>query len=72
MIYQVYRYVSLHFFLANVTKKLSKYVMLRQEMESYPIFIGACAHNKEETNKVKTHDDEFGGRLVHKYTYCQQ
>ena len=39
----------------------SRHVMLRQEMESYPVIIGACPHNK-----VKTPDDESGSRWVHK------
>ena len=42
-------------------------MMLRQEMESLPTIIGACAHNE-----VKTPDDECGGRLVHKSIYFQQ
>jgi hypothetical protein len=32
--------------------------MLRQETESYPITIGAWAHNKDD--KVNTPDDECG------------
>jgi hypothetical protein len=38
--------------------------MLRQEMESNPLSIGACSHNKDDTNKGKTPDDE--GKLVYK------
>ena len=26
-------------------------MMLRQEMESYPIIIGACAHNKDDSKQ---------------------
>ena len=37
-----------------------KYIMLRQEMDSYPIIIGACAHTKMATNKMKKTDDECG------------
>ena len=32
-------------------KNWSKYVMLRQEMESYPIMIGASAHNKDDNKQ---------------------
>ena len=36
-----------------------------QEIESYPIIIGTCTHNKYN-NKVKTPDDECGDGLVHR------
>ena len=52
-------------------KNRSRHLMWRPEMESYQIIIGACAHNEETTNKVKTHA-ECGGRLVHKLTCCRQ
>ena len=42
--------------------------MLKQEMVSYFIIIGACTHNKDDKNKVKTPEDEC--RLVHNYTNC--
>ena len=34
-------------------KNWSEYVMLRQEMESYPIIIKACAHNKDDNKQSK-------------------
>ena len=43
--------------------------MLRQEMESCPIIIGACAQNKDDKKKVKTHVGKYGDRMVHKSTY---
>ena len=42
-------------------------VMLRQEMESYPIIILAWAHNKDD-NKVISMN--VVGRLVNKSTCC--
>ena len=30
-----------------------KYMMLRQEMESYTIIIGACAHNKDDNKHIE-------------------
>ena len=54
----------------KLIKTGGRHVMLRQEMESYSIIIGACAQNKDDKNKVKTPDDECGGRLVHKSTCC--
>jgi 6,7-dimethyl-8-ribityllumazine synthase len=46
----------------QIDKNACKYIMLRQEMESYPIIIGACnAHTTKTTaNKMKTHDGESG------------
>ena len=58
-------------------KNQSRHVMLRQEIESYPVIIGACAHNKDNNKKLQTtdemmHIDACGGRLVHKPTCCRQ
>ena len=42
----------------NLLKKISKYVMFRQEMESYPTINGACAHNKDD--KQQSADKNMG------------
>ena len=49
-------------------QKRCRYVMLRQDMKSYPIIIWnmGWAHKKLTTNKIKNTDDEFVSRCVHK------
>ena len=37
----------------KLIKNKSKYMMLRKEMDSYPIIIGACAHNKDDNKQIE-------------------